>query len=91
MGVTRSRGIEVQIDELILHGFNAADRHRIGDAFRIELAKLLGTEQIARSIAQSASIERLDGGSITLQGPDARSLGQAIGRSVMGGLSQWAG
>jgi hypothetical protein len=91
VGVTRPRAIEVHIDELVLHGFDRADRHRIGDAVRIELTELLAAEKVTRPIDRSATIERLDGGSITPQGPGPRHLGEAIARSVSGGLSRWAG
>jgi hypothetical protein len=89
VGVTRPRAIEVHINELVLHGFDPADRHQIGEAVRVELGELLAASDVARSIGRGASIERLEGGSIT-QGPGARSLGQAIGRSVSESLSQWA-
>ena len=88
--MTRPRAIEVHIDELVLHGFDAADRHSIGDAVQVELAELLGAMEVAGSMSRSTSIERLDGVSIVPLGPDARHLGQAIGRSVSEGLSRWA-
>jgi hypothetical protein len=87
MGMTRPRAIEVHIDELVLHGFDPADRHRIGDAVQIELVRLLESRELARSISRGASIERLDGGAITAQGPGPGHLGQAIARGVSGGLS----
>jgi hypothetical protein len=87
MVVTRPRAIEVHIDELILHGFNPADRHQIGDAVQTELVRLLETKELAQSIRRGASIERLDGGEITPHGPGPRSLGRAIAQGVFGGLS----
>jgi hypothetical protein len=85
--MTRPRAIEVHIDELVLHGFNPADRHRIGDAVQTELVRLLETKELARSIRRGASIERLDGGAITPHGLGPQSLGQAIAQGVSGGLS----
>ncbi len=36
-----NRNVEIQIDELILHGFPAADRYAIGDALSSELSQLV--------------------------------------------------
>jgi hypothetical protein len=90
MGVIRPRSIEVHIDEIALHGFQAADRHEIGDAVQVELTGLLATEEVAQSINRSKSIERLDGGSIMPRALDPRHLGEGIAQSVSEGLRGWA-
>lgn len=35
-----NRNVEIQIDELILHGFHVTDRYAIGDALASELSRL---------------------------------------------------
>ncbi len=80
--------IELHIDELVLHGFNPADRRRIGEAVERELARLLGEEGIPGG-SGDVQISRLDGGSITLA-PGARpeAVGAEIARSVHGSLNR---
>jgi hypothetical protein len=36
--------IEIHIDELVLHGFDAVDRYAIGDAVSAELARLIAEQ-----------------------------------------------
>jgi hypothetical protein len=78
---------ELHIEELVLHGFNPADRRRIGEAVERELTRLLDEQGIpGRGDVQ---ISRLDGGNITLA-PGARpeAVGAEIARSVHGSLSR---
>lgn len=78
--------IELHIDELVLHGFNPADRRRIGEAVERELTRLLG-EQGPSGGAGDVQISRLDGGSITLSpGAGPETVGAEIARSVCGAL-----
>lgn len=58
--------IEVDIDELVLHGFAAAGRRQIGDAVEQELARLLSERGWASLPASSMKIERLDAGQFTV-------------------------
>lgn len=72
---TPSPRIEVRIDELVLHGFDARHRRGIADAVAAELATAL--QGWAPSAA--ARVTRLDGGSVSL--PPA-ALPAAVGRQV---------
>lgn len=75
--------VEVTIDELVLHGFPAgfaqAERHRIAEAVRQELAhQLAGWQPPASRITP-----RLDGGSFPLApGASPASTGRAIAGRV---------
>ena len=60
------RRIEIGIDELILHGFPAADRYTIGDALSHELGRLFEDSQSRDLPAGSAAIPALNAGRILL-------------------------
>ncbi|HET7502147.1 MAG TPA: hypothetical protein VFK02_14115 [Kofleriaceae bacterium] len=79
--------LELHIEELVLHGFSPADRHRIADAVRAELERRLagpGTAEQLRHLASGAPIDRLDAGSLHVVEP-ARPA--AIGAQVGGALA----
>jgi hypothetical protein len=63
--------VELHIEELVLHGFPAGDRHRIGDALQQELLRLIGEQGLPALLAQPLSRERLDGGAFKV-GPGAK-------------------
>ena len=77
--------VELHVEELVLHGFAASDRHMISDAVERELALLLTNEFFMRS--ESSAEAFVDGGEIHLRpGFSARQVGEEIGRSVFAGL-----
>jgi hypothetical protein len=77
--------IEVQIEELVLHGFRPSERYPIADAMQAELARLL-TEQ-GLSMTNDAALEQLNADAIRLN-PKARgeTTGTQIARAVLDGL-----
>ena len=80
--------VQVSIEELMLHGFAAADRHRIGEALERELARLLAAESLPASMAQGGDISVLDGGSIQIAaGLQPERIGAQIARAVHSGLN----
>ena len=60
------RQIEIGIDELILHGFPAADRYLIGDALSLELGRLFEDSQPRDLPAGQDHIPALNAGRILL-------------------------
>jgi len=50
--------IHLDIDQLVLHGFKPADRHRIGDVVERELGQLLAEQGTS---AKDAEIPQLSG------------------------------
>jgi hypothetical protein len=46
--------IDLRIDELILHGVAARDRHRVADAIEHELARLIAERGVPGGLAPSA-------------------------------------
>lgn len=87
--MSRQSPIHLHIEELVLHGFAPGDRHRIGEAVQLELARLLTKEANPPALTKSAQIDRLNGGTFQMTGtarPEA--TGAQVARAVFGGLKQ---
>jgi hypothetical protein len=79
------RRIVVEIDELVLHGFDPHERYRIGDALQAELSTLLAGSGL--DAAPRPAIERVDAGGFAMAaGDDGAAIGrgaaQALHRSI---------
>jgi hypothetical protein len=76
-------GIELHIDELVLHGFAPRDRHRIAAAVRTELARLMAADAQANLLNSPLSLERINAGAFKVQ-PNAKpqAAGTQIARAV---------
>jgi hypothetical protein len=85
---TRSTTVELHIDELVLHGFAAKDRHLIAAALERELSRLIAQGDLAHLPAASVQLDRLDAGSFHLD-PAARPsyIGQTVAQRVYRQLS----
>ena len=83
----KPRNVELRIDELVLHGFEPGERHRIGAAVERELARLFVERNAPLSLTQDGETAHLDGGSFEV-GLDARGedIGAQVARAVYGGL-----
>jgi hypothetical protein len=84
-----SRSFHVRIDELVLHGFARADRHRIAQALELELARLI-RERPLQGFGKRASVfERVDGGAFRVNpGSNAQTAGTQIAQAVYRSLRQ---
>jgi hypothetical protein len=79
--------IDLHIEELVLEGFPAADRHRIGAAVESELARLFTEQGLPPGLAGGGEIPRLDGGSFEVKaGGRAEAVGGQVAGAVYGGL-----
>jgi hypothetical protein len=80
--------VEVTVDELVLHGFQPAERHAIGDAFQLELERAFAGADFRSGFRQDAELPGLDAGRISLPA-QARpaSVGAQAARAVFGGLN----
>jgi hypothetical protein len=85
---TRHATVELHIDELILHGFPARDRHRIAAALERELSRLIAQDDLAHLQANSIQLDHLDAGSFRLD-PAAQPshIGRTVAQRVYGQLS----
>src|SRR5690554_259622 len=77
--------IHLHIDELVLEGFNPADRYQILDMVERELTRLLAGQHFgaAGTIIQ---IDEINAGSFTVTQPGAVGLGRQIARAVHGSV-----
>lgn len=79
--------IEVNIDELVLHGFSPAERYRIGEALEGELTRLLTEGGLPSGLVKGGQVDRLDCGSFDVkQGSKGESIGLQVAKSVYGGI-----
>ena len=79
--------IHLHIDELVLHGFNPADRHQIADAVERELARLLDGAEFLPQVGTSLQIDRKDAGQIVVGDRNASLVGSEIARAVGASVS----
>lgn len=83
------QSVEVNIDELVLHGFAPGDRDQIGVAVQRELTRLFAERELLSSMVQGKTIERLDSGQFHLtMDAKANTIGMYVAQAVYGGLSQ---
>jgi hypothetical protein len=79
--------IDLHIEELVLHGFPAEDRYRIGSAVEAELARMFVEGGVPPSVTQGNDMIDLDGGSFEMEpGSKAERVGGQIAKAVYGGL-----
>ena len=78
--------IVIEIDELVLHGFPPADRHRIGEAVQAELARIFVERGLPAAWSGGGAAARLDGGSFDASGPGA-AAGGGVANAVMSALA----
>ncbi len=80
--------IQLQIEELVLHGFAPGDRYRIGEAVERELARLFAEQGVPSSLLASLEVASLDGGAFQVApGARADAIGAQVAQSVYGGVS----
>ncbi|HEX7288139.1 MAG TPA: hypothetical protein VF532_18275 [Candidatus Angelobacter sp.] len=84
-------GVELHIEELLLHGFNPNDRHAISDAVEHELTRLLVNGGIS-GIGAGTMVERLDGGRFKVApGMKAGAVGKQLAQTLYRGMAPVAG
>jgi hypothetical protein len=85
----RPKNIEIHIEELVLDGFEQADRHRIAEAAKRELTRLFTERGIPPSLARGGEINRLEGGTFqTAPASGPETIGAKVARAVYGGLKK---
>ena len=81
------RPVEIHIEELVLHGFDPGDRHRIARAVQRELAKRFRQGGIPESVSDSSALASIDAGAIHIpQGAAPWNAGARIGAAIYRGL-----
>jgi hypothetical protein len=87
VGVSRPR-LEVEIGELVLHGFPAGtDAETIAAAVRAELATLLGAGDLPSGWSSAGAAERPRGIEVGIpRGAGAEAMGMEIARGIHAGV-----
>lgn len=76
-------GVDLHIEELVLHGFAAHDRHRIAAAVQQELARLIATQGNANSLKNPLSLDAINAGAFRVQANEKpQTAGTHIARAV---------
>jgi hypothetical protein len=71
-----SARVAVAVEELVLHGFSAGDRRHIGDAFKLELERLLASQPIPALLARGGTWETVRAPAVRVS---ARSAPRLVG------------
>ena len=79
---------EITIEELVLHGFNSANRYAIAEAVESELTSLLTGAPNQPLPRQASRIERMNAGTFTVaaNSPD-RILGERVAQALYRSLA----
>ena len=79
--------IELEIDELVLHGVAPKDRASIGEAVRRELGRLVAERGLPRPLEHGGEAALLHGGAVQLRHDTQPSIvGQRVAAAVFGSL-----
>ena len=85
----KPKNIELNIEELVLHGFAPGDRYGIGEAVERELTRLLADRGVPESLEHGREISNMDGGAFEVaHGSRAQVVGEQVAKAVYGGLRQ---
>ena len=85
----KPKNIELNIEELVLHGFSAGDRYGISEAVERELTQLLADRGVPQSLERGREIANMDGGAFeVVQGSRPQVVGAQVAKAVYGGLRQ---
>ena len=80
--------IEMQIDELVLHGFPPGDRYRISEAAERELVRLFTEQGRTPELSQRGEVAHVDGGAFAVgQSAEPETTGAQIAQSLFGALT----
>jgi len=84
--VRRPSSVVVSIDELILEGFAASEKYRIGEAVQRELERLFGETTRGNELISSGAREVVDAGAFQMQSARGDVIGSQIAQAVFEGL-----
>jgi hypothetical protein len=81
-------GIEVHIEQLVLHGFAPGDRHRVGAAVERELTVLLAAGKGLGLLRRDAEVAHVAGEAFDVPtGARPETIGAQMARAVYRGLT----
>ncbi|MBC8028994.1 MAG: hypothetical protein H7Z16_02695 [Pyrinomonadaceae bacterium] len=81
--------VELDIEELVLQGFDPANRYAIGDALERELTRLSSEQGSPIAATEDVEIAHVNGGAIDVKpGSSAEAIGIQLARAIYGGLGK---
>lgn len=82
--------LELNINELVLHGFALGDRYLISAAIEQELTRLLAERGAPTLLQSNGDFAKLSGGQFqTTPGMKANAIGAQVAQAVYGGMQSW--
>jgi hypothetical protein len=84
-----AQSVKLHIEQLVLHGFDASNRYRIGESFEREMARLFTQRGVNSGIRMPVELARLDGIQLQLE-PNCKSevIGTQLARAIYRGLNR---
>jgi hypothetical protein len=84
-----NKDIEINIEELVLNGFSPSDKHRIGNAVKMELSRLFAEKGCPEKFTNGVKIAEINAGEFkTSIQSNPRTTGNQIAQSIYNGLSR---
>jgi hypothetical protein len=84
----RRTTVDLEIRELVLHGFSSSEAQRVGAALEAELGRLLTERGMPRMLAANAEIPSVDAGRINRPATAApEATGAELAKAAYGGLN----
>lgn len=81
--------VELHVEEMMLDGFEPAQRYAFGEAFESELGRLFAERGVPAGLIQDIEIAHLNGGEINLApGAPADDAGIRLARTIYGGFDR---
>jgi hypothetical protein len=77
------QNIEINIEELVLHGFKPGDRYDIGKSLEIELVRLFSEQGVPGVLSENMNVGRVDAGTFHVSSNiNMESIGIQTAKSV---------
>jgi hypothetical protein len=81
--------VELHIEKLFLHGFDQVNRHRVGEAVKCELTRLLAEQEVPFLLSRSGDFGELDGEAFNLPSSSKpEAIGAQVAQSVYTGFTK---
>lgn len=88
-GGARRHSVELHIEELVLYGFPAGDRLRIGESLERELARLFADLGVPAAVLAGRELDGLDSGSFNVrQNATPEAIGASVAAAVYEGMKR---
>ena len=83
--------VEVYIEECVLHGFPAGDRHRIMEAVQSALEEMIAEHGVPVSWKESGDMPRVDSSFRISQPVGTEAIGSQIGQAIYNSFGKRSG